>query len=228
MHSAQTIELKNFGDSRKTIYHFNFWMLFLIICLFYLGLSFFSNTFVYTSDFYHRVLQGAIDEERINQAFKNRSRLLWAAYVFQPVLLFLKCCIFAAAIYTGGVLFSFKISFGNSLKIVILAEFILFFAMFVKIVYYYLSGNMSPAAFENFSPLSLTQLINLNTIPKYLIYPLTQLNLFELFYWISLAFGVRHFTGGKWLASLKLVAVSYGAVLFTWMLIVVFISIQFS
>ncbi|HEX8461729.1 MAG TPA: hypothetical protein VF623_09875, partial [Segetibacter sp.] len=79
-----------------------------------------------------------------------------------------------------------------------------------------------------FYPLSLTQLLNLTQFPSYLIYPLQQLNLFELAYWLLIAAGIKAHTEKTFKQSLKVVTSSYGVALGIWILFVVFIQLQFT
>jgi hypothetical protein len=210
------------------MYTFSFWWLFLPLTLLYIVLSYITNTYVFTSDFYQTLLQGTLDEERITHTIEARQKLLWVGYAVQPLLLLAKCGIFSAAIYVGTTLFNQAISYKNCLKIVIQAELVTFLSTLVKVSYFLLNPSVSPKAFQYFFPLCVTQLLDVNTIPRYFIYPLSLLNVFELAYWVVLALGVKYFSGKPWGASIKIVAATYGIVLLIWILVIVFISLQFN
>ncbi|HEY0612674.1 MAG TPA: hypothetical protein VGD35_23520 [Chitinophaga sp.] len=108
------------------------------------------------------------------------------------------------------------------------AELVTFLSTLVKVSYFLLNSSISPKAFQYFFPLCVTQLLDVSTIPKYFIYPLSLLNVFELAYWVVLALGVKYFSGKSWGASIKIVASTYGIVLLIWILVIVFISLQFN
>jgi hypothetical protein len=71
-------------------------------------------------------------------------------------------------------------------------------------------------------------LFNPGKIPKYLVYPLQQFNVFEAVYWLLIAGGIRAFTQKSFAQSLKITAASYGIAMLIWCLVIVFIQLQFS
>lgn len=216
-------------DTRyRELYDFKFWTLFLVLSLLYVVLTYFTNNYVYTSGFYETLLHGAIDEERIHHTIEVRQKFLWVSYLTQPLLLLLRCLLFAAAIFTGTLLSEAKISFRNCLKIVLIAELVTFFSAVVKAASYLIFPSLSPKNFQYFYPLSMLQLLDVSRIEKYLLYPLSLVSLFELAYFLLLIMGVRALSGRRAPAALKLVATTYGMLLLVWVLVVVFISLQFN
>lgn len=81
---------------------------------------------------------------------------------------------------------------------------------------------------QYFSPLCVTQLIDTDKIPKYLLYPLKLINVFEIGYWLILTYGVTVFTNIRFARSLKVVASSYGVALLIWVVFIVFVQVQYS
>ena len=79
---------------------------------------------------------------------------------------------------------------------------------------------------QTFYPLSLLNLVVIENIPQYLIYPLQLINIFELAYWIVLAFLIKVYTNRSFDKSFSFVAGTYGVGLFAWVILVVFLSIN--
>jgi hypothetical protein len=210
------------------LYSFRFWGVFMVLSLLYVVLYYITNTYVYTGDFYETLLRGTIDEARISKTIEMRQHFLWISYIAQPLLLLMRCTVFSGAIYTGAMLSGPVIEYRNCLRIVMLAEMVTFLSTLIKITCFLVLPSLSPKSFQYFFPLSITQLLNLDAVPKYFIYPLSQLNLFEVVYWILLAMGVKYFSQQSWGHALKIVASTYGALLLVWILVIVFISLQFS
>ena len=121
-----------------------------------------------------------------------------------------------------------NVSYKNCLKITLIAELVSVVAMLIKTAWLMIDKPSNANDLQYFAPLSILQLLHLDELPKYLFYPLQLFNVFELAYWLTLAFGIMAFTQQKLGKSLKTVASSYGVALLIWVIFVVFIQVQFS
>ncbi|HWB92044.1 MAG TPA: hypothetical protein VG605_09335 [Puia sp.] len=212
----------------EDFYAFKFWYVFFAYTVMYILLTFLANRYVYTSDFYYSLFQNTLDSERIDQLIQRNQRFQWVSYIVQPLFLLLRCAIFASVIFAGLLLSKANVSFGSCLRIVIIADGVALIVTLIRTVWFIFRPTSSPLDFQSFYPLSAIQLLDIHKIPRYLIYPLQQINLFEVCYWVLLAFGIRSLTNRKWDQSFSIVAATYGVSMLIWMLIVVFITLQFS
>ena len=121
-----------------------------------------------------------------------------------------------------------NVGYKNCLKITLIAELVSVVAMLIKTAWLMIDKPSNANDLQYFTPLSILQLLHLDELPKYLFYPLQLFNVFELAYWLTLAFGIMAFTQQKLGKSLKTVASSYGVALLIWVIFVVFIQVQFS
>ncbi len=209
-------------------YAFKFWYVFFAYAVMYILLTFLANRYVYTSEFYYSLFHNTLDSDRIEQLIQRNNRFQWVSYFVQPLFLLLRCAIFASVLFAGLLLTKESLSFGKCIRIVIIADGIALIVTLIRTAWFILRPNSSPLDFQTFYPLSIVQLLDIHKIPKYLIYPLQQINLFEVGYWILLAFGVRSLTKRKWGPSFSIVAATYGISMLIWILCVVFITLQFS
>lgn len=212
----------------KELYNFKFWHLLLLIILLYAGTTYVTNTFMFTNSFYYTTLSDKLAIDRITELiFLQHKYQLWG-YLFSPILLLLKLWIIAGVVFIGLYLFNQEVSYKNCLKIVVIAELVSVVAMLVRVAWLLIYKPANVADMQYFSPLSITQLFNANTLPKYLFYPIQLFNVFEVAYWLVLAYGIMAFTNFKFGKSLKTVASSYGVALLIWCVIIVFIQLQLS
>jgi hypothetical protein len=81
---------------------------------------------------------------------------------------------------------------------------------------------------QTFYPLSLLNLLEVKDIPQWLLYPLQVINIFEVLYWLILAYGLSLVAKERLPKMLWLVAFSYGIGLFVWVVFITFITINLS
>lgn len=209
-------------------FNFKIWLFWVIIIMLYALITYVSNTFIFTDSFYYAILFDKIEMTRIKEMIALQHKFQILGYLFIPIYFFLKLWIIAGIIYTGLYLLKQDVSYKNCLKITLIAELVLVVAMLIKTAWLMIDKPSNANDLQYFSPLSITQLLLLDNLPKYLFYPLQLFNVFEVAYWFVLAFGIMAFTRQKVGKSLKIVASSYGVALFIWAVFVVFIQVQFT
>lgn len=113
----------------------------------------------------------------------------------------------------------------------LIGEVIFIVSGFYKFVnFYWIDTSYTLEDLQTYYPISLLNLKDNISTEKWLAYPLQVINLFELFYWFILAWGVREILDEKisYLKSFGLVAITYGIGLFFWVGIVCFIILNTS
>lgn len=196
-----------------------------IILIILLGVS---NAYVVTEDFLNVSFHSQLSNEQIENIINVNKRYQWISYLIIPIILLLKWMILASVIYVGLFLLNKNVTYKNCFKIVQLAELVMILAATAKLAWFIVYPPKTIEDVQYFYPLALTQLFSPNQIPKYLIYPLQQLNVFEVLYWLLIAGGIKAFTQKTFAQSLKITALSYGVAMFVWCLVIVFIQLQFS
>jgi ABC-type transport system involved in cytochrome bd biosynthesis fused ATPase/permease subunit len=74
-------------------------------------------------------------------------------------------------------------------------------------------------------PLSLLNIFDYTTLNKILIYPFQLLNVFEIIYWIALAYGISKLINNNFDKAFKIVLSSYIPALIVWVVFVMFLTI---
>lgn len=209
-------------------FNFKCWHLWAAIVLLYVSGSLLSNIYIFTDPYYYNTLSGKLTIERIAEIIAFQRKFQAFSYLFIPFMIFIKVSIVAGVIFTGIFLFNRKASYNDCLKITLLAELVSVVSMLIRIGWLMIDRPDTTEAIRSFSPISITQLIDIRKVPQYLIYPLQLINVFEIGYWIVLAYGIMTFTNVKFGKSLKVVASSYGVALLIWVVFIVFLQIQFT
>ena len=202
--------------------------LFLIFSVGYVLISYITNTYLLTEDFYVQAWSEQFSAERIAGMLKTTKRLTWVIYILTPVVFVLKILLVALTIMIGLLLFGIDLSFKNIIRIVLLAETVLFLSTASQLVYFFYTGINTFDDVNSFAPLSLFSLIQQYDVPSYIVYPLQVINLFELVYWALLAVGLKLYLDSTFANTFRIVASSYGLGLLLWLATVVFIQVQSS
>lgn len=198
------------------------------LSLIYLMLAYINTEFVMNRDVFYNSLGAKLTIERIDEIISSRSKYQWLAYLFVPAIVLLKITLVAACIYTGVVFNNYEVSFKNIFKVSLLAEIVLILAAIFKLAWLLYKGVNTLEEIRLFYPLSLLQFMNVHTLPSYIIYPVQLINIFEIGYWIVLAIGLRKFLHLSFMKSIRMVLMTYGVGLCLWVVIVIFIQLQFS
>jgi hypothetical protein len=127
-------------------------------------------------------------------------------------------------IYLGLYLGKYEIRYRQVFGIVLISEFIFFIPLLIKIVWFSYHP-VSMEAVRLFAPLSLFSLFDPESIQEWLFYPFKVFNLFEVVYWIFLAFLLAKYLKSSIDAMLKIVLGYYVSFLFCWVVFVMFISL---
>jgi hypothetical protein len=205
----------------------NIKVLLLIILLNLLSL-FLLNNIIYSEDILYNIFKNEIEIKRIDILITLFNQYNVFLLILFPIIFLVKVYFITIIIFIGIKFFEIKISFDNTFKIVIFAYFIPLISSIVKNIYFYLYPPSNIELVESFNPLGLTFLLKINSIPKYLLYPLQQLNLYEVGYWLLLSYGINTLGNIEFKKALKVTTLSYGVGLAIWCVFVVFIQLQFS
>ncbi len=214
--------------SHTEVHNFNYWYLYTAIVVLYTITYYITVEYIYTPSFYHEWLSGIVDHNKIEYSIEKKKKYTLIGYIIQPITVLLKCAALTCALYAGITIFSVTVSFRNCFKIVLLAELVSFCASFAKVAAYFLLPSLTAKNFQYFFPLSITSIFSLEGFPEYLRYPLNQLNIFEVIYWMILTYGLRSLSSIAWTNAAGIILCSCGLAVFLWHLTIIFIHLQFN
>jgi hypothetical protein len=166
--------------------------------------------------------------KRIEELIDLNKKNEWLTYILLPIINTIKYSVTAMVIFIGIKLFELEVSFKNCFKIILFAEIIPLISSIIKTLYFYIYAPNNFDVLQNYNPLGVSGFLKNDTIPKYLLYPIQQLNLFEVAYWFLLAYGIKSLGNIDFKKALKITSLSYGVGLAIWCIFIVFLQLQFS
>lgn len=216
----------------KIYFFFKFIILFSLMLL----LSYFSVIVLPINDLLYQSYSEKLTTVQIEKVFAFQEKWRWISYALVPLLLLLKISLIASVLYIGTFFYSkVKVTFKQLFDAVIKAEFVFLLVSILKIVwFYFFQTNYTLEDLQYFYPLSALNIVGYKGIDAWFIYPLQVLNLFELAYWLLLAYfiGKLAFTekdkGKPMDLGFKIVASSYGSALLLWIVVVMFFTLNYS
>jgi len=135
-----------------------------------------------------------------------------------PIIYLWKFTIIAFVIWIGCFMFGYKVAYVKAWQVVMIAESVFFIPEIIKI-FYFLFIVTDPDYFEvrAFYPFSMMNLFDYETTSKAWHYPLKALNIFELFYWLLLVYGIKLASRKRLEISALIVVFSYIFFFFVWL-----------
>lgn len=181
-------------------------------------------------------LKVKLTDDQINKYLDFQKKWEWVSYSLLILFLIIKTTIIASVLYIGTFFYSkAKVTFKQLFNAVVKAEFVFLGVGVLKIVwFYFFQTNYTLEDLQYFYPLSALNIVGYKGLESWFIYPLQVLNLFELAYWLLLAYfiGKLAFTekdkGKPMDLGFKIVASSYGSALLLWVVVVMFFTLNYS
>lgn len=175
-------------------------------------------------------LSEQLTSKQIEQYFEFQDKWQWLGYVFVPIMLIIKTTIIASAIYIGTFFFcKISVTFKQLWGIVVKSEFVFLLVGIFKIIwFYFFQTNYKLEDIQYFYPLSALNIVGYKGLEPWFIYPFQTLNLFELAYWLLLAYYIGKATETNIDRGLKIVATSYGSALLLWVVTIMFFTLNYS
>jgi hypothetical protein len=201
--------------------------LFIGIVLANLLLIWLSRTVLINEVVFYNSYSEQLTYERSLKLFEDLKKLSWINYAFSPIILLIKFSLISLVIYIGIILSNIqtKISLGSVFKVVIASELIFVTVGFVKFFWFYLfAGNYDLNDLGFFYPLSLINFFNRGEVSRIWILPMQTVNLFQLFYIISISYGLNKVCFVNKPDSEKIVLLSYIPALVLWIALIMFLT----
>lgn len=188
-----------------------------------------SKTLLINEVVFYNAYSEQLTYDRSIKLFENMNRLSWISYAFTPIILLIKFSLVSIVLYIGIVFYNIqtKISLSSVFRIVIASEIIFISAGFVKFLWFYLfAGNYDLNDLGFFYPLSLINFFKKAEVSRLWIYPLQTVNLFHLFYIITISYGLNKVCFIDKPDSDKIVLLSYVPSLVLWVALIMFLTID--
>ncbi|NJK82673.1 MAG: hypothetical protein HC912_01515 [Saprospiraceae bacterium] len=133
-------------------------------------------------------------------------------------------------LFTGAFFFEYKLSFEKIFQVTLVAEGVHLVPVFIKAFWFLvIAHNYTFEDISNFDYFSLLAVVGRENLEIWWMYILYSANLFELLYWIALAYGLRLLLPeAEYDDALKLVLSSYGVGLLLWIVFICFLLVSIS
>jgi hypothetical protein len=214
---------------QSTFIHTDKRLLFALWCLCSALFTYLAQSFFVTEELFYQSLGEQVAMERLEQLWAESQKWAWVGYVALPVLYLLKFLLVSLCIVTGALMANIKISFKQVFQIALVAEVVFFVPILLRLGWFaFVQTDYQLAEMQYFMPLSLANLFDISKLEIWWVYPFQVANLFEVAYWFLLAYGLHLHTQREYPAMLQLVLSSYGSGLLLWVVMVMFLNVNFS
>ncbi len=191
-------------------------------------ITFLSKFILNTDELLFNSLSEQLTKNQINEALIFNEKWQWVSYIFIPILLFIKIGLISSVLYMGLFFFNQQISYKNLFTTVTKAEFIFIGAGILKLIWFSFQEQYTLQDVQYFFPLSALSIVGHEGLSPWFLYPFQTLNLFELAYWLVLAYLIGKQIKISTDKALKIVASSYGSSLLIWIVAVMFFTLNAS
>ncbi|MBL4655446.1 MAG: hypothetical protein JKY33_06455 [Bacteroidia bacterium] len=213
----------------KQSFNFDKRHFFVILCMYYFLNTYIISDVVITKELYYQSYGEQVAFEQIDAYVEASEKWSWIGYVFLPLVLLIKISFVALCLNIGTLLNGINIGFKKLFQIVMIAHVVFACASFIKGIWLLFFIDVHTLQdIQLMYPLSLLSIVDTKEIEAWLIYPLQTINLFEFAYWLAIAKGLQMVLNQSFSKMLTLVVSTYGIGLITWMVIVVFLSLNLS
>uniref|UniRef100_UPI00404A64BC hypothetical protein n=2 Tax=Flavobacterium sp. TaxID=239 RepID=UPI00404A64BC len=210
--------------------------LYIIVVLSSIFIFFIQSSLFNTDNLFYNFYSERITRNQIEEILLYKKKWQWVSYAIIPLFLLIKTAILASILYVGAFFYSkAKVTFKQLFHAVVKAEFVFLGVGVAKIIwFYFFQTSYTLEDLQYFYPLSALNIVGYEGLDAWFIYPLQVLNLFELVYWLFLAYfiGKLSFTekdkGKPMDLGLKIVASSYGSALLLWVVVIMFFTLNYS
>lgn len=207
---------------------FNGLRIFLLLTIITTLITFTINELFLTYNVYYKLFGENMAIDRIAKMIELSRKWQWIGYIVASVLILIRVSFTASCIYIGSFIGNLNIRFKELFKVALLADFVFVLAGITKLLMLIFVKEVSTLEDIQFQPLSLLELFGKGAVDPILVYPYSLISVFELLYWLALAWLLSGVVNKSFGRSLKTVAVSYGSGLLLWVLFVMFITLNLS
>jgi hypothetical protein len=205
----------------------NYLEIFSYICIYLVTTTLLFNTFLISDTLYYNSFSEQLTAEKIEEAFSFNQKWSWLGYVFIPIIYLFKFSLIALALLTGFFFIDRKVGFSVLFKAVMLAEIPFLLVPLIKLFWFsFVQTQYDFNDLQYFYPLSALQLFEVKSLETWQIYPLQLLNVFELVYWVLLAYWLKRLLNITLTKGMEVVVASYGTGLLLWVVFITFLSLN--
>ena len=191
---------------------------------------YYSQTSLLTEGLYYQSLGTQLSVGQIEEFLESQQKWQWLTYIILPIIYLIKIFLISATVYIIKIIVgkTFKATFSDISLAIIKADMIFLIPAIIKITWFTFNPAHSLEEIQYFMPGSVFQLFADQEIVPWLIYPLQAFSIWEVGFWLILAFQLKEFFDNDFGRSFQNVMLSYGSGFLVWIVFVVFLTINFT
>lgn len=191
--------------------------------------TYYTKTYIVTEQQLYNFYSTQLSYEQIETFISQQKEWEWLGYVLLPVIYFLKIGGISACVYVGLFLVvGNKVQFKTIFPAVVKADMVFLIPAVIKMLWFTFQTDYTLQDIQYFLPGSLLNFFDPTHIEPWIIYPLQTINIFELLFWLALAYELKDLFKNDFGLAFQNVALSYGSSLVVWMVFVVFLTLNFT
>jgi hypothetical protein len=226
---SRTIQLSQKGRNIATFFEEqNAWVVFVLLCLGYATTAYIQDTMILTKEVYYNTLGEQLTIERIDAILEKQAEWKWVSYLLIPVMVAFQAFLVALCLNCGTIMMNYKISF-RPLFTLVLRSSVVFLLMKLVLTFIFLFYTIKAVDdLITVNKFALAGFVDTTLVPKWLMYPLSIINIFEVIFGLLLTFGMSGLLKRTFKESLSFVATTYGLGLLIWIVFIIFLQLNFS
>jgi hypothetical protein len=204
-------------------------ILFGLLVTVFLLLTIITKYFLISDMLYFNSLAEQLSYEQIQELLASGEKWAWLGYALIPVIYAIKCSLVALCLGLGCFFITNRFEFKKLFGVAVAAEFVFLIPAVGKLLWFlFIQTDYTLEDLQFFYPLSALSLFDYHTVQPWLLYPLQVLNVFELIYWMVLAYGLSQVLPRPDLSrAMSVVLSSYGTGLVIWVAVVMFLTLTY-
>jgi len=203
---------------------------FWILVISFVIVTYISKALLTSNTLYFNSYADEMTYEQIKFLLDQNEKWSWLSYMLIPLIYFFKCSLIAMCLGLGCFITTNEFAFKRAFRISVTAEFIFLLPVIIKLLWFlFIQTDYRVQDIQYFYPMSLLQIFTPKSLEPWLIYPLQVLNIFELIYWIVLAYLLtKELPELDMNRSMTVVMASYGTGLVIWVAFVMFLTLTYT
>jgi hypothetical protein len=203
--------------------------LFMLVCLAFAFIQFSTQLLLISDGLMIDSLIEQFNVDRIEEVIANSKKWQWLSYAVIPLMLLLKFTFVASCLGLGYYFTHNRFTFRSFFNAAIQAELVFLLPILLKMLWFlFIQTDYDLTDLQQFYPLALINFFPISDVRSYWLVPLQTLNLFEVAYWLLLAYGIGQGIKLPFERSFGLVMSSYGVGLLLWVVLVMFLVVSYS
>jgi hypothetical protein len=203
------------------------YLLFLGIVIANIVLTFSLNYLLVDDNLIFNEYSSQLSYERIKEILELNEKYKYISFLLIPLIYIVKFSVITIILAIGFFFLKDKLELEKIFKVVIVCELIFLTPIVIKIIWFLLiDTNYTLSDLKAFSPISLINFFDINKLEKWMRYPISLINIFELIYCFTLTLNLKNTLNISMKNASLVVLFSYGTGLLLWVVFITFLSLN--